>query len=581
MKMTALKTLSKDGKIKYSDTYNPILEYWQEIENGLPASDKIRRTFKKLAADAKNSGEFFYSPPRANHALEFIENYCKHSKGKMGGKPVRLELWEKAILAAIFGFIDADGLRKYREAVLIVAKKNGKSLIASAVGLYLLTADGEAGPEVYAVATKRDQAKIIWLESKRMRNKSPTLRKRIKALVAELNTEFNDGVFKPLASDVDTLDGLNVHGALMDEFHQWRNGRALFDIIADGVAAREQPLILETSTAGTIREDFYDEKYDYAKQVIDGYGSDDGYKDERFIAFVYELDKREEWTDENAWIKANPGLGTIKNKKTLREKVERAKKNRNLVKNLLCKEFNIRETSSESWLPYEACVNEVVVPMEKLEHSYAIGGCDLSAVRDLTCATLLIRKPEDPYFYVLQKYFLPQSRIDDIEENSKKEAPYKLWAEQGWLTICEGTAVDFHAVTQWFLEMVNAHDIRPLWIGYDRALSGYWAPEMEGEGFSMVKIPQGPRTWTYPMKELGTLLEKHMVIYQNNPMLRWCLTNTGKKSLNENGIESIQPVKFSEKLRIDGMVSLLNAYTCLKGDQNEPDREQQYFCCVR
>ena len=289
--MMASTNLQRGARIKYPESYNPILEYWEAIENGLVVGEKIRETYKKLAADVKNTdGEFFYSSFRANHIIEFIENYCKQSKGKVGGKPVVLELWEKAMLAAVFGFIDRDGLRKYREAMLIVGKKNGKSLLASAIGLYLLVADGEAGPEVYAVATKRDQAKIIRLESRRMRNKSPALRKRIKALVAEMDTDFNDGVFKPLASDVDTLDGLNVHGALMDEFHQWRNGRPLYDIIADGVAAREQPLVMLTSTAGTIREDFYDERYDYAKQVIDGYKSSDGYKDERFIAFVYELD---------------------------------------------------------------------------------------------------------------------------------------------------------------------------------------------------------------------------------------------------------------------------------------------------
>lgn len=561
---------TKRQRIKYPDDYNPILEYWREIESGLVVCDKIRKTYQKLVDDLNDQdGEFFYSHQRANHVLEFIENYCHHSKGKMGGKPVRLELWEKALLAAIFGFIDADGNRKYREAVLIVAKKNGKSLIASCVGLYLQCADGEPGPEVYAVATKRDQAKIIWSEAKRMRNKSPALRKRVRALVAELVSDFNDGVFKPLASDVDTLDGLNVHGALMDEFHQWKNGRALFDIIADGVSAREQALILETSTAGTIREDFYDEKYDYAKQVIDGYALPDGYKDDRFIAFVYELDKREEWTDPACWIKANPGIGTIKNAETLRHKVERAKKNRNLVKNMLCKEFNIRETSTESWLPFEACVNERTFEIGAVEHSYAVGGCDLSATTDLTCATLLIRKPNDPNFYVLQKYFLPRSRVDEVEENSKREAPYEQWAEQGWLTICESATVDYHAVTQWFVDMVEKHDIRPLWINYDRALSGYWVQEMQDTGFEMVDTPQGARTWTYPMKRLGGLLEEHRVVYNNNPMLRWCLLNTKKKSINENGIESIQPVKEKSRKRIDGMVSLLNAFTgyCSKEDE--------------
>lgn len=547
--------------IKYPKDYNPILEYWAEIENGLVVCDKVRKTYKKIVEDLTAESEWYYSPARANHIIEFIENFCKHSKGKLGGKPVVLELWQKAMLATIFGFIDIEGNRKYREALLIVGKKNGKSLISSAVGLYLLTADGEAGPEIYSVATKRDQAKIIWLESKRMRNKSPVLRKKIRALVGELDCDFNDGVFKPLASDVDTLDGLNIHGALMDEIQQWKNGKALYDIIADGGSAREQPLILMTTTAGTIREDIYDEKYDYVNQVIDGYGLDDGYKDERFISFVYELDKKEEWKDPKCWGKANPGLGTIKNEQTLEHKVELAKKNKNFVKNLLCKEFNIRETSTESWLTFEDCVNETVVDLEYLKNSYAIGGCDLSAVRDLTCATLLIKKPNDENFYVLQKYFLPRGRIEEVEENSKKEAPYLLWAEQGWLTICESTTVDYHQVTEWFIKMRDEYDIRPLWVCYDRALSGYWVPEMEAEGFDMVDTPQGSRTWTYPMKQLGGQLEAHKIIYQNNPMLRWCLLNTKKKSFNENGIESIQPVKDKQTKRIDGMVSLLNAYT--------------------
>lgn len=561
---------TKPRRIKYPDDCNPILLYWSEIENGLVVCEKIRATYKKLVDDLSiQDGEFFYSNLRANHVIEFIENYCHHSKGKMGGKPVRLELWEKALLAAIFGFIDAEGNRKYREAVLIVAKKNGKSLIASCVGLYLQCADNEPGPEVYAVATKRDQAKIIWSEAKRMRNKSPALRKRVRALVAELVSDFNDGIFKPLASDVDTLDGLNVHGALMDEFHQWRHGRALFDIIADGVAAREQPLILETSTAGTIREDFYDEKYDYCKQVIDGYSVPDGYRDERFIAFVYEIDKREEWSNEACWIKANPGIGTIKNLETLRHKVERAKKNRNLLKNLLCKEFNVRETSTESWLPFEACVNETLIDMEYLQNTYAVGGCDLSSTTDLTCATLLICKPDDPNFYVLQKYFLPSNRVDEVEESSKREAPYEKWAKQGLLQICDGARVDYHAVTQWFVDMRDQYQITPLWVAYDRALSGFWLEEMSGNNFTLVDTPQGSRTWTYPMKRLGGLLEDHLIVYNNNLMLRWCLTNTKKKSLNENGIESIQPVKEKSTKRIDGMVSLLNAFTAYCNHEDE------------
>ncbi|MCI8801083.1 MAG: terminase large subunit, partial [Lachnospiraceae bacterium] len=199
------------SKVVYPVEFNPILEYWEAIESGQETvSNKIYRWYKYLAWMVKNPGGYFYSAKRANHVLEFAENYCRLSKGAGAGRPVRLELWEKAHLAAIFGFIDINGNRMCREAVLIVGKKNGKSLLSSIVGLYMLLGDGEPGPEVYAVATKRDQAKIIWTESKRMVRKSKVLLRRVKPLVAELSSElFNDGTFKPLASDSDTLDGLN------------------------------------------------------------------------------------------------------------------------------------------------------------------------------------------------------------------------------------------------------------------------------------------------------------------------------------------------------------------------------------
>jgi phage terminase large subunit-like protein len=445
---------------RYPKDYNPILEYWEQIKSGaVTVSQKILKTYKKIVKDiADNSSEFFYSPARANHIIEFAENYCRHSKGKFGGKPVILELWEKALLATVFGFVDIEGNRKYRKAILIVGKKNGKSLIASIVGLYMQIGDGEPGPEIYAVATKRDQAKIIWQEAKRMVRKSPTLLKRIKTLVAELSSElFNDGTFKPLASDSDTLDGLNVHCVLMDEFHQWKNGRPLYNIMADGGSAREQPLIFMTSTAGTIREDIYDEEYDEVERLINGYFDDNGYKDERTIAFVYELDNRKEWTDPKCWAKANPGLGTIKNAKTLAEKVEKAKSNPSLVKNLVCKEFNIRETSTEAWLPFEVIDNREMFDLTALKPKYGIGGTDLSSTTDLTAAKVIFKVPDDSHIYVLQMYWLAE---DLLEKRAKEDKiPYDLWRDQGLLRTCPGNSVHPKYVTEWFVEVMNVYGV--------------------------------------------------------------------------------------------------------------------------
>ena len=550
--------------IKYPKDYNPIMEYWQKIESGEEVvSNKVYRTYKKLVNDLTDkTSEFFYSHARANHVIEFCENFCKHSKGKMGGKPVILELWEKALLAAVFGFIDIEGNRKYRESLLIVGKKNGKSLIASCVALYLQVGDNEPGPEVYAVATKRDQAKIIWGEAKRMVRKSPTLRKRIKALVAELQSDFNDGVFKPLASDSDTLDGLNIHGALMDEIHQWKNGKALYDIIADGVTAREQPLVFMTSTAGTIREDIYDMKYEEAERVINGYFDDNGYKDEHFIAFIYELDNRKEWTDPKCWKKANPGLGTIKNEKTLAAKVEKAKANPLLVKNLVCKEFNIRETSSEAWLPFEVIDNRTTFDIKTLKPKYGIAGTDLSSTTDLTAAKVIFMVPNDPHIYVIQMYWLPEDLLEKRVEEDK--IPYDLWRDQGLLRTCPGNSIHGKYITEWYLEVMNEKGIYMPWHGYDRWSAKYWVEEMEGYfgKESMIPVAQGKQTLSGPMKQLAADLESKLIVYNNNPIDKWCLSNTAV-DIDRN--DNIQPIKTSNsRRRIDGTAALLNAYVVLQ-----------------
>lgn len=555
--------------ITYPKDYNPILEYWQKIESGEEVvCDKIRRTYKKIVYDIENPGEYFYSNKRANHIIEFFENYCRHSKGKDGGKKVILELWEKALLATIFGFIDINGFRKYRESILIVGKKNGKSLLSSGIGNYMLIADGENGPEVYAVATKKDQAKIIWTEAKRMVRKSPTLLRRIKPLVAELSSEdFNEGTFKPLASDSDTLDGLNVHCGLMDEIHQWKNGKKLYDIIADGVAAREQPLIFITSTAGTIREDIYDQKYDEAERIINGYFDPNGYHDEHTIAFIYELDNRKEWIEESCWKKANPGLGTIKNIDTLRVKVEKAKQNLALVKNLVCKEFNIRETSSEAWLTFEQLNNMETFSLKEMKPRYGIGGVDLSSTTDLTNATVIFMVPDDEKVYVLQMYWLPEDLLEQRVREDK--IPYDLWHEQGLLRLCPGNKIHYKFVTEWFLEVQNELDIYLFKCGYDSWSATYFVEEMTNIFGKTVMEPvvQGKKTLSSPMKSLGADLSKKLVIYNNNPILKWCLTNT---SVDVDKNNNIQPCKGNlGTRRIDGMAGLLDAYVCLENNLEE------------
>lgn len=499
--------------------------------------------------------------------VEFIETFCKQSKGVIGA-PLRLELFQKAKLQLVFGWVDrTTRLRRFAEVVDVRGRKCGKSTETAAVELYCLTADGEGGAEIYCCANKKDQAAIIFKEACNMVSQSPELAALLKKRRTDIWFPDRLSTLTALAADSSTMDGLNTHFFSLDEWHEARTSE-VYDVMLQSQYARRQPLAWLISTNGFVREGFFDAHYQLAESIALW---KDGFHDYKTLALIYRLDSPEEWTDPACWAKANPGLGHIKDADKLRDKVQQAMRDPTFKPTVMTKDFNLPENSNAAWLSYAAAANPAVVPLDYLEHSYAIGGCDLSATTDLTCATLLIRKPNDPLYYVLQQYFIPEAKLKTVESTARgaQEAPYRLWAEKGWLTITSGSRVDYHAVTQWFADMVNRHDIRPLWVCYDAALSGYWAPEMEEYGFEMESIRQGPFTWSYPMKNMGAAFSDHLVVYQNNPILLWCLTNTAKKSTNKDGIESIQPVKCAANRRIDGMVSLLNAWVGYGKHQDE------------
>lgn len=531
--------------------------YLEAIQSGAEVvSAKVRAVYERECAwmDAPPEG-FHFDEEAGQRPIDFIEKYCKHSKGKWGRLPIRLELFQKAKLQLAFGWMEGDK-RRFREVVDIRGRKCGKSTETAAVELYMLIADGEAGGETYCTANKLDQAKLIFNEVVNMRSQSEGIRAITKKRQSDIYFPATFSSLKALAADTKTMDGLNASFFSQDEFHEARDSK-IYDVMIQSQAAREQPLAWLISTNGFVREAFFDTKYDYCSKVALW---EPGFEDYRLLPLLYELDSRSEWVDPNCWGKANPGLGKIKSLATLAENVAKAKRDPSFLPTTMVKDFNVPENSNTQWLPYEAIVNETVVPMEYLQDSYAIGGADLSSTVDMTCASLLIRKPNDENFYVLQQYFLPQARVDITEQGNNREAPYRLWAEQGWLTICDGTSVNYHQVTQWFVDMVEKHRIRPLWVCYDRALAGYWQNEMADANFDMVKIPQGPFVWSYPQKRLGGLFEEHRIIYQNNPILRSHCMNTGIKALNRDGIQTIQPVKTSASRRIDGLVALLNSF---------------------
>lgn len=545
--------------------------YLKAIHEGkVIVSEPVRMVYERLEAEqADKSCKYRFDLKLGLHAIEFIETFCRHYEGELAGQLVKLDLWQKAFIQTLFGWVDKKTkLRRFREFLLLVARKNGKSMLSACIMVYMLVADGEAGAQCVSIATKYDQAAIVYKTARKIIEQDPELEALVRPIVGGMEFKLTNSTMKALASKSKTLDGLNLHYCSCDELHA-QEDRNLYDVTKQGMKARKQPIYGSITTAGFAREGIYDSMFEYALSVANG-----TVVDNRFLPMLYMLDNREEWTDPAAWQKANPGLGTIKSREQLADDVERAKNDPSYLPTLLVKDFNIQESAASAWLPFAVLKNEEVAPDDYLNHTYAIGGCDLSATTDLTCATLLIKRPKDPKFYVLQQYFLPKARVEQIETQGRKEAPYRLWAKQGHLTLCDTATVDYNAVTAWYVKMVQERDIRPLWVCYDAALSGYWVPQMTDTGFDMERIRQGPVTWTYPMKRMKGLFEDGLIVYQNNPMLRWCLSNTAAKASNQKGIDSIQPEKITANRRIDGMVSLLNA---MVGYYNHEEEFLQYL----
>lgn len=564
---------------------NYIKEYYEKIKSGeIITSRKVKIVYEKLVKDIDNpktvkiynedaeeyeEHEYIFSEERALDAIDFIETFCRHSKGKKwAGQPFILELWQKAFVSAIFGFIDKEtGFRKYRKVILFVARKNGKSTLAAAIGLYMLLMDGEPGAECYSIATKKDQAKILWQEAKRMIKKNPVLLKRVKPLISELYYEEEEATFKPLSSESDTLDGLNASFVAADEVHAMKD-KNLIDVTYDSMDSRDQPIFLETSTMGTIRENVFDSEYEYASNVINGYvDSNLDFVDETLLAIIYELDSKDEWTDEKCWQKANPGLGTIKKRKGLADKVARAKRKPDEVKNLLCKDFNIRETSVLSWLSFEDLNNEETFNLAKMKVKYGIGGTDLSSTTDLTAAKVIFMIPNDDRIYVLQQYWLPESLLEQRVKEDK--IPYDKWNERGLLRLSPGNKVHPKEVTKWFLEIREEYGIYIPWIGYDAWSADYWVEEMKGYfgEEAMIEVFQGKRTLSSPMKNLEADLKSKIVVYNNNPVDKWCLSNANVDT-DKNGNIQLEKGRNKRK-RIDGAAALLDAYVVLEQKKND------------
>ena len=540
-------------------------KYFSAVCDGrIVACEKLKRQSERLLEQYAHPGEFHFDSKEAKRHTDFIETFCKLPTGKIG-TPLKLELFQKARLQAIFGFVDDKDMRQYNEVLIIEGRKNGKTTETAAVENDMLVNDGEGAPQIYNIATMLDQAKLGFNAAHKMVKQSPALSRHIKKRAADLYFPFNMGFIKALASNSNSLDGLDVHCAVIDELAAIKN-RDIYDLIKQAMGARCQPLLFCITTNGFVRNGIFDAQYEYARKII--YGEE---QNKRFLPFIYELDDVSEWDNPKMWIKANPGLGTIKREDYLVQMVEKAKADPSFKPTVLVKDFNIPQTNEAAWLNFEDLNNK-----EKfdLKFDYCIGGFDAADSIDLNAAKAICMRPGDDKIYVRQMYWLPQAVIDKYSNEGKRQGrdnvPYELWISQGYLRTCPGNKCDKRIFLEWFKELRDVEDLYTMYIGYDPwhiddALLREF--QMEFGKNSMIPIRQGVYTLSQPMKDLAADFKTHNIVYNNNPIDKWCLINTNVKT-DING--NIQPVKgLDPRQRIDGTIALLCAYTVL---QNKKDK---------
>nr|DAU55853.1 MAG TPA: Large Terminase [Caudoviricetes sp.] len=542
-------------------------EYGAAVLDGrIIACKRIKQVYRILLGWLAHPPDgYIFSEAAANKHIHFIETFCKQAQGKMG-TPLRLQLFQKAKLQAIFGFVSAEtGFRKITEAMTVEGRKNGKTTETSAIELDMLVNDGEGAPEIYNIATAYKQAKKGFDEAWKMVRQSPELRRHIRKRQNDLFFPYNLGIIQPLASNSDTLDGFNGHLIAIDELAAIKN-RDLYDLAKQSFSSRNQPLLICNTTNGFIRNGIFDAQYQYACDWLDGKIQDD-----HFLPFLYELDDPDEWDDESKWIKANPGLGTIKKLETLRGYVKKAKADPSFKPTVMVKDFNIKQSSATAWLRREEFDNGKTFD---IAFDYAIGGFDAADSVDLNAAKAVCMRPDDPNIYVYSMYWIPQSVLDADEaagnRRERDSAPYSLWVKQGLMRAYPGNKVDKRVFLDWFRELRDDKGLYVRFIGYDpwhiddSTLTAF--REEFGEG-CMIPVRQGVFTLSDPMKSLKADLSAGRVIYNNNPIDKMCFYNIEVKT-DING--NIQPVKgLDPRRRIDGVIALICAYKVLQDKANE------------
>lgn len=551
------------------DGYECVAYIDDVLDGRIVACEKLRKLCRMLKPRFADGYKCWrYDPVRASRPVRFIERFCCLPEGKAGQHLV-LQPFQLFWMEVAFGFVDENGFRQFQEVFHLRGRKNGKTSESAALGLYMLTKDGESAPQCYSSANSKPQAALLYGAMLRMVAQSPHLSRRLhKGTVPSRNQDgliyaANGGFFTPLSSQTRNLDGLNVHFAVQDEIAACTN-RDVYDLVKQATSARDQPLILEITTNGFERDNFFDEQYEYASRILDGKAVDD-----TFLPVIYELDDRGEWADEAKWIKANPGLGTIKKVEALRGYVNKAKQDPSFLPTVLTKDFNVPENKASAWLRYDEAVNRDTFDWGDMGFRYCVIGYDASDTIDLTSAQALMMRPGDDRIYEMSMYWIPEAQLEKSKRSglrkNRDNVPYQKWIDDGLVRVVPGNTIDHRCVFEWMQELRDEYDIYPFAMGYDpwHLQDDSWketARQFVGRNRSE-QVRFGAKSLSIPMKQIRADYERHRIVDNDNPVNQWCRMNVGVVT-DKN--DNIQPVKANGATgRIDGWAAEICAYIAL------------------
>lgn len=530
---------------------NFIFAYYQAILDGSENVGRWVRLMYEYVVKGLQTQSFFFDQKKANKAIRFIETFCHHCEGR--DDLLKLELWQKAFVSVVFGVVGADGLRQFREVVLIIARKNGKSLFAAAIIAYCIYLDGEYGAKVYCVAPKLDQAEIVYSAFWQTIQKEPELAAKIKPRKSDYYIAETNSSVKKIAFNAKKSDGFNPLLTVCDEIASWpgQAGLKQYEVMKSALGARKQPLILSISTSGYENEGIYDELIKRSTRFLLGDS-----RERRLAPFLYMIDDIDKWNDINELRKSNPNLGVSVSVDYLLEEIAVAEGSLSKKAEFFTKYCNIKQNSSQAWLSGEvvqlACGPHI--NPEDFRNCYCVGGIDLSRTTDLTACVAIIEKKGK--LYVLAHFFLPGEKLQEATE--RDGLPYSVYVQRGLLTLSGENFVDYHDCFNWFRTLVEKYKIYPLKVGYDRYTAQYLVQDMKQYGFHMDDVFQGFNL-TPVIQETEGLMKDGSINIGDNDLLKVHLLNTALKVETDSGRR--KPVKLSANEHIDGCAAFLDGMT--------------------